>query len=158
MQSSTDLNTVLSVKSNEYSVFNYTSQIGPEAPGFFQWDANNYLLYISSVGADGKGYMYVLHNDGQDLLGPWTDLGPVRFANGTALQNYDAFPFVHPNGKRYLYVEIRSHDPFTTFLTCNPLPFAQDVLGLVFCKVSCVALSVLASYSLSKPSSPGSPS
>lgn len=119
IQRSTNLNTILSKSTNEYSVFNFTSQIGPEAPALYEWDENNYLLYVSSVGADGNGYMYVLHNDGQDLLNGWQNLGPVKYGNGDPIINYDGYAFTHPNGNHYLlysglhYILLSRLDGFT---------------------------------------------
>ncbi|PWN92710.1 Arabinanase/levansucrase/invertase [Acaromyces ingoldii] len=102
MQTSTDLNTVLSVPTNEKKIFTYDKEVGTEAPAYFRWDDDNNLLVISSVGPQGNGLLRMLHSTSQDLLTGWEDLGPVKDGSGNKLVNYDGFIFQHPNGKRYL--------------------------------------------------------
>lgn len=103
MQYSTNLNYVLSDSSNEKQIYSYDAQVGPEAPGFLQWDANTYILYISSVGPQGNGTLRALLNTGGDnLLDGWKDIGEIRQKSGKKLVYYDGYAFNHPNGKHYL--------------------------------------------------------
>lgn len=103
MQASTDLNSVLSVSSNEVKVYTYDTLVQPQAPGLFQYDSNTYVMYLSSLGPNANGTLRALTNNGQNLTSEWQDEGELRQpSTGKKLVYYDAFPFNHPNGRRYL--------------------------------------------------------
>jgi hypothetical protein len=95
-------------------------------------------MYVSSIGPDGGGKIYVLVNHGTDLLTGWTSAGPLTYADGSPLLNYDAQPFVHSNGNHYmsvlavslyftmyadLYLFLGS---FLLFIRCSECAMTQD--------------------------------
>lgn len=103
MQSSHDLNTVLADPANVVKVYEYPTQIQPQAPGLFQYDANTYAMYLSSVGPNSNGSLRALVNRGPSLTTGWQDAGElIQKSTGKKLVYYDAHPFNHPNGKKYM--------------------------------------------------------
>ncbi|PWO01045.1 Arabinanase/levansucrase/invertase [Tilletiopsis washingtonensis] len=109
MLKSQDLNSIFADPSSEKQIFEYDKAVGTEAPSLFEWSEGRWLIYVSSVGAEGNGSMRVLQAKSDDLWGDWEDLGEMRHANGDRLTNYDGHAFRHPNGKRYFtYSALRS--------------------------------------------------